>query len=157
MTLPRMRTGWEDQASQYAPVGPPGITLVSQTVAFGGSTLTTIIDCLLYRNEDGLLLGILNHFTEGNPFQKPGSCNLWVKPGHQRQGIASALLREAWHRWHLKYEDQDWTTHGDAWLQGLVERGKINPELTDAVNETFDWKMPPPGVPQSTPVLKRTP
>lgn len=135
-----MHYHWDAQAGRYPPTGEPGIHL-EQHMAHGA-----IVDCLLYRGPDGDLRGILNHFALGTLFQKPGSCNLWVHPEHQRQGIASALLRDAWHRWRLVYENQDWTREGDSWLSGLIERGKIDAAKTTSLNETFDWKSPPPGI-----------
>lgn len=153
-TLPGMQHDWDSQVWQYDELGEPGVTVQSEEITLWGQK--TVVDSVLYRGEDGKLLGILNHFNENNIWQKPGSCNLWIKPGHQRQGIASALLREAWHRWHLRYEDQDWTAAGDAWLKGLVELGKINPELTDSVNEEYDWREPPPGVHKANPPLRRS-
>ncbi len=124
---------WESQSTQYAPTGKPGIHLEQHTVG------NTVIDCLLFRNEDGELVGILNHYNENNHWQKPGSCNLWVHPDHQRQGIASALLRDAWHRWQLSYEHQNWSEEGNAWIGGLVERGKADLSESKPLNEE-GWK-----------------
>ena len=152
-TIPGMAHGWESQVWQYPVTGEPGITVQSEEITLWGQR--TVVDSVLYRDSSGALTGILNHFNENNIWQKPGSCNLWIKPGCQRMGIASALLREAWHRWDLKYEDQDWTAAGDAWFKSLIELGKINPEMTDSVNEEFDWKPPPPGVHKANESLRR--
>lgn len=148
MTEPTTVVSWESQVWQYPRTGEPGITHIAPEITVDGST--TVVDCLLYRGPDGDLRGIFNHYNEHNPRQPAGSCNLWVHPAHQRQGIASALLREAWHRWHLKVDDQVWSEHGDAWIKGLVQRGKIDPDITHSLNEEYDWRNPPPGVPTAT-------
>lgn len=135
--VPNLAFSWESQAVQYAPKGEPGIHLEQHTVG------KTIIDCLLCRDQDGLLIGILNHYNEGSPLEKAGACNLWIKPECRRQGIAAVLLRDAWHRWSLDYEQQTWTPEGHAWLDGLVNKGKIDSEYTESLNEELDWTEPP--------------
>lgn len=146
MTETEHIASWESQVRQYAPTGEPGITHMAPTTVVDGQT--TVVDCLLYRSPTGELLGIFNHYNANNPRQPDGSCNLWVHPDHQRQGIASALLREAYHRWPLKEADQVWSTHGQSWIQGLVTKGKVDPTIHHSLNEEFDWKPPPPGVSQ---------
>lgn len=120
---------WESQAEQYPEKGEPGIE--HTTVRCGIS----VVDCLLYRDESGCLVGILNHYNEFNPWEKPGSCNVWVHPDHQRRGVASALLRDAYHRWPLKNEDQEWSREGHAWITGLIDKGRVDPTITHSVSE----------------------
>lgn len=132
--------GWDSWAGRYPLKGEPGITYEQH------AHNATVTDCLFYRDESGELLGLFWHYNPGNLWERPGSCNLLVEPSHVRQGIGSALLREAWHRWPLTYDPQHWTIDGKAWLQGLIDRGKIDPDLTHSLDETFDWKPPPPGV-----------
>jgi GNAT superfamily N-acetyltransferase len=145
---------WESQVCQYPPTGEPGITHMAPEIVVDGHATT--VDCLLYRSPTGELLGIFNHYRANNPRQPEGSCNIWVHPDHQRQGIASALLREAWHRWPLKEADQVWSGAGSEWIGGLVDKGKVDPLITHSLNETF-WKEPPPGVEHSRPILRRRP
>jgi GNAT superfamily N-acetyltransferase len=124
-----MKYDWEHEACQYVHHGTPGIHLEQHD--FAGS----VVDCLLYRDSEGLLVGILNHFNEGNPLEKPGAINLWVKPDHQRQGIATALLRDAWHRWTLTNEPLTYTPEGDAWVRGMIAKGQVDPGRTKALDE----------------------
>lgn len=137
---------WESQKKQYPKTGEPGIHLERHQITgsyHGNPSYASVIDCLLCRDEDGQLVGILNHYNKGNPYQVPGSVNIWVKPSHQRQGIASVLLRDAWHRWELRYEDQEWTGDGHDWLAGLEGKGKINIADQKSLDEELDWREPP--------------
>jgi GNAT superfamily N-acetyltransferase len=125
-----MKYGWASQARQYAPTGEPGIHLEQHDVP--GVRGPTVVDCLLYRDDDGQLLGIFNHYNENNLWQKPGSCNLWVHPDHQRKGIATDLLREADKLWELA-DQENYTPEGNAWIEGLVKKGKIDPTRTGSI------------------------
>jgi GNAT superfamily N-acetyltransferase len=121
---------WQTQARQYAPTGDPGITVEHHNICIQGHY--TMVDCLLYRDHDGTLIGIWNHYNENNPLQAPGSCNLWVRPDRQRQGIATALLRRADELWDL--HDQDtYTAEGNAWIEGLVAQGRIDATRTGSL------------------------
>src|ERR1700722_12827312 len=57
---------WESQAPQYPASGPPGISY------FRGEVSDTLfVNCLLYRDENGELVGILNHYpTDMPPYQR---------------------------------------------------------------------------------------
>jgi GNAT superfamily N-acetyltransferase len=121
---------WRSQACQYAPTGDPGITLEHYNICIQGSY--TMVDCLLYRDTDGTLIGIWNHYNENNPFQAPGSCNLWVRPDKQRQGIGTELLRRADELWDLA-DQATYTADGNAWIEGLVHKGKIDTTRTGSL------------------------
>lgn len=119
---------WESQAKQYARQGEPGIHLEKHNVRTANTL--SVVDCLLSRDKQGHLVGILNHYNEDNPWERPGAMNVWVEPSHRRQGIATDLLRQANELWHLTNEHLSYTPDGDAWIQGLVDKGKIDPERT---------------------------
>ena len=104
---------WESQTRWYPERGTPGLSY------FAGQTPLGVIDCLLWRNEAGELVGVLNHYPFRTPEgQEPGTFNIWVKPGWQRRGIATRLGKEALRRWSIDMNKQAYTTDGLA----LAER-----------------------------------
>lgn len=123
--IPADAYSWDSQAAQYAYRDEPGIHLERHHLGVVGAW--TQIDCLLYRDEDGLLIGILNYYLDSNnPLETAGNINVWVKPDHQRQGIATALLEEARRRWpDLDAEQQNYTPSGLLLLDGLMRKQLI--------------------------------
>ena len=113
---------WRSQASQYAYRDTPGLSCEQHSVGVLGAL--TIVDCLLWRDEDGLLRGILNHYPDGAlrypstaPLEEPGNITLWVDPQRQRRGIATALIREAVRRWNIDFDQQRYTPAGLALIE----------------------------------------
>lgn len=111
---------WDSQAAQYPPTGPPGISYFRGTL-----TDDVFIDCLLYRDADEELIGILNHYAvEIPPFERKGDQNIWVRPDRRRQGIGSALLLDAFFRWGSRQSDGNpkLTQAGVEFVKGLEEK-----------------------------------
>lgn len=107
---------WESQVSQYPEHGPPGISYMR-----GQLTPTHHVDCLLYRDEEGTLLGILNHYpADLPPAQREGSVNIWVHPAHRRSGIGRALVLEAVERWEVRRFAQNFTKSGAELFEDTV-------------------------------------
>ena len=110
---------WEHQAKQYAKEGPPGISYFKGVLPrFEGKH----IDCLLFRDENGELLGILNHY----PFhfaesEAPGDFNVWVHPDYWRQGIGKKLLDEGYRRYNLNWNQQTYTPAGAALVRSYLK------------------------------------
>lgn len=80
------------------------------------------IDCLLYRGEDGELLGVLNHYpADYPPLERAGNFLVLVKPSARRRGIGTLLLDELDTRYGLKAEQQAYSAPGRAlvahWLR----------------------------------------
>jgi hypothetical protein len=109
---------WNSQACQYPAEGPAGVSY------FRGNVSEVLwVDCLLYRNEAGQLLGILNHYPlDWPPFEKAGNINIWVCPEHLQQGIGTALLTEAFRRWPINLLQQRYTVAGLQFVRRFVER-----------------------------------
>lgn len=111
---------WESQAVQYPADGPPGISY------FRGQLSDELhVDCLLYRDKNGELIGILNHYpSDIPPHERAGDENIWVHPGHRRQGVGSALLLEARVRWGRREGpgDPKLSESGAEWVQALNRR-----------------------------------
>ena len=124
---------WESQACQYAKYGSPGLTLEqhavnakAEEVAVGDPDTEMLIDCLLMRDVDGFLIGILNHYTGENEYEKTGNVNVWVRPDRQRRGVATRLLREAFDRWQVDWRTQRYTEDGLAMLKKLLPVTETN-------------------------------
>ena len=115
---------WETQVGQYPATGAPGLGY------FPGVTRLGTIDCLLWRNEAGEVVGILNHYPFRTPEgQEPGSINIWVAPGWQRRGIASRLADEALRRWPIDLSQQRFTAEGaEATRRWARRKGAVIPE-----------------------------
>jgi GNAT superfamily N-acetyltransferase len=115
---------WESQACQYAESGPPGPNHEQHAtaengdeVAVGDPRAVMLIDCLLMRDTDGALIGILNHYTGENEYEKTGNVNMWVRPDRQRRGIGTYLWGEAQARWNADWQQQRYTEEGFQWLR----------------------------------------
>jgi GNAT superfamily N-acetyltransferase len=105
---------WTSQARQYPKLGKPGIGY------FPGPTPHGVVDCLLWRDTAGHLRGILNHYPFNAPhLEQKGNVNVWVQPGWQRRGIATALVQEAQARWGVNFAQQRFTTAGAALADAL--------------------------------------
>jgi GNAT superfamily N-acetyltransferase len=111
---------WESQVVQYPPTGPPGISYFC-----GKLSDELFVDCLLYRDETGELVGILNHYpVDFPPHEREGDENIWVHPSRRRRGIGSALLLEARFRWGLRenVDEPKLTESGVRFMIGLDEK-----------------------------------
>lgn len=115
---------WESQAGQHDYRGQPGIHLERRSLGMPGAGDFIQIDCLLYRDKRGLLVGILNHHSHdgNNPAEREGDITMWVDPHHQRQGIGTALLLDAMHRWRIDLARQRYTIEGLWFVNGLLRR-----------------------------------
>lgn len=99
------------QRVQYATLGPAGFSHERHTLTGRGPH--AIVDCLLWRDADGALGGILNHYPNDiPPLQQAGSFLVLVDPTRLRQGIGTRLLAEADRRWHLDLDAQEYTQAG---------------------------------------------
>jgi GNAT superfamily N-acetyltransferase len=120
---------WESQAAQYPPSGPPGISYFC-----GKLSDELIVDCLLYRDETGELVGILNHYpADFPPYEREGDENIWVHPDRRRQGIGSALLLEARFRWGRRpdVDEPKLTESGVQFVRALEEKYR---------GSEYDWR-----------------
>lgn len=120
-TLPDVFT-WDSQVVQYPHRGDPGVSYFAGELSDG-----RVVDCLLHRDDKGILQGILNYYREGvdwGPDEKPGNVNLWVKPGRERRGIGTELVQDAVRRWGVSLEGQRYTVAGAHFALHLMWAGK---------------------------------
>lgn len=133
-TLPALAFDWDSQVVQYPEAGEPGISYFH-----GEVPETKGVDCLLYRGDDGKVIGILNHFPEDipNPYydtpmgrmlgasryiERAGNYTVMVDPAHRRKGIGMALTREGVKRFGLDLLAQTNTREGAELDRAYLER-----------------------------------
>jgi len=134
---------WRSQACQYSPTGTPGIEYQRYVVTdFGPDAIS---ECLLFRDADGDLRGVLNYFPNNIPFkkgtpawercgrqwiEKAGNFNVLVDPSYQRRGVGTTLLRAATERWEIDFGQQDYTLEGALLVTSFLERGAVEAVLS---------------------------
>jgi GNAT superfamily N-acetyltransferase len=132
---------WKSQVRQYDKVGAPGLTYEEHVVnvgtgpiiterGIGRGTYSMSIDCLLWRNNKGHLVGILNHYPvdcrdiDGRLLERAGNVNLWVRPDRYRRGIGTRLLAEANRRWPIDWTRQSYTASGRALIARYLSQSE---------------------------------
>lgn len=80
------------------------------------------IECLLFWTERLTLGGIFNYYPDGGPWgEKPHDTLTLVNPTLRRQGIGTALLREAMSRWPaIDLSTQSYSDDGWAFVSSLI-------------------------------------
>lgn len=112
---------WPAQASQYPPIGHHGIRYFKGELRDGEFGGGAYVDCLLFRDEDGVLTGILNHYPQDMPpYAAAGEVVIQVRPDQRRKGIATRLLREALTRWPIDLRGQQSTPDGYAFVERFL-------------------------------------
>jgi len=133
-TIGREAFSWESQVCQYARRGEPGFT--EEVHPLNGGT----VHCLLWRDQDGLLRGILNYYPTGAHGEtmthngvvfrmggeKPGNANIWVDPRHRGKGIGTMVAREAISRYGIDITQQRFTPAGVALTEKLLRDGAVD-------------------------------
>jgi GNAT superfamily N-acetyltransferase len=110
---------WESQVCQYPYKGEPGVSYFAGVVEDVGT-----VHCLLYRDDKGHVIGILNYFDFVSVWQKPGDVNIWIHKRHQGEGVGKALWTEAVRRWNVKLQNQTkMTPAGAAFAEAMMREG----------------------------------
>ena len=112
------------QADHFAPTGEPGISWERHVLR--EYTPYVIVHCLIWRDDSGVVRGILYYYPAGAPEhrEEPHSVTMFVDPGHRRQGIGTALVTEALRRWHktIDPDAQHYSADGLALVTALEAR-----------------------------------
>lgn len=103
---------WESQVCQYPKVGEPGVSYFRGDLPAAGEGV--YVDCLLYRNSKGHVVGILNHYPIATAWEAVNNVNIWVHPRRQRRGIGTILVTEAIRRWGTNLTSRGYTAGGQA-------------------------------------------
>jgi GNAT superfamily N-acetyltransferase len=119
----RLLFTWESQARQYPTHGKPGLSYyrgdVSEAFCPGAH-----VDCLLWRDDTGALIGILNHYPmDFPPYEKAGNVLVYVRADRRRAGIGTALVHEARTRWPVDFHAQRYTDAGAKLARSLLADG----------------------------------
>lgn len=118
-TLDGMPWPFKTQKRQYPAKGEPGLSY------FRGEFPNEPgrwVDCLLWRDNKGNLVGILNHYPMDMPLEKKGNFNIFIDPKAKRQGIASALVAEAIKRYNVDLRQQRYSKEGAEFINEFVRR-----------------------------------
>jgi hypothetical protein len=118
------------QASQFDKKGPPGLSYFRGE---GGDALKKgqWVDCLLWRDDNGILKGIVYHYPQDLSLEKKGNMNVFISPDSKRQGIASILVAEAIERYNVDLRRQRYSEEGAAFINNFVRN---LPENTNSVS-----------------------
>lgn len=133
---PEYQLPWDHDTNFLLPeIGDPGIQYVRRR----GQVMTLFdveanVDCLIYRDNAGLLAGLLFRFPkairdENGLVGSAGEITLAVKPDHRRQGIGTALLKEAASRWDINWANQSYSASGLELIKSVVDREIIKAEF----------------------------
>lgn len=121
------RFTWESQAAQYPPSGQPGVSYFRGDVSDDGYGPGAYVDCLLFRDASGVLVGVLNHYpADFPPYESAGNVLVLVRDDRRRRGIGTALLREAMTRWPVDLYAQRYTETGADFVGALIARGALD-------------------------------
>lgn len=123
--IPDFDDWWDQQVSQYPRKGPPGLSYFRGEM---GGPDDWYVDCLLWRDKKGKLLGAVNHYpVDMPPHELKGNINVMVDPAHQGEGIGKTLLKAAVKRWDVNLDQQNWTPKGDR-LRQSVDPKPVKPK-----------------------------
>ena len=118
-TLDGMPWPFKTQKKQYPKTGEPGLSYFRGEFP---NEPNIWVDCLLWRDEKGELVGILNHYPVDMPLEKKGNFNIFIDPKAKRQGIATALVSEAIKRYNVDLRQQRYSREGAAFINEFVRR-----------------------------------
>jgi curved DNA-binding protein CbpA/8-oxo-dGTP pyrophosphatase MutT (NUDIX family)/predicted ABC-type ATPase len=111
---------FKGQAEQFDKKGPPGFSYFKGEG--NGLRPGQWVDCLLWRDEKGILKGIVYHYPQDLPLEKKGNVNIFISPDSKRKGIASTLLAEAMKLYDVNLRQQRYSTEGAAFVNNFVRR-----------------------------------
>jgi hypothetical protein len=128
---------FKGQAKQFDKKGPPGLSYFKGTG--NGLQPGQWVDCLLWRDEKGILKGIVYHYPQDLPLEKKGNMNVFISPDSKRQGIASKLVAEAIKRYDVDLRQQRYSEEGAAFINNFVRN---LPENTNGVSGRMTVALP---------------
>ena len=123
---------FRSQAEQYPEDGPPGISYFKGVVDD-----STWVDCLLFRDDSGKVIGILNYYPfalvdpdDPRIVEKRGNINIFIDPKHKNKGIATKLVDEAVSRYNVDLRRQRYSEEGANFINNYVRKLPENKNKT---------------------------
>lgn len=114
---------WKSQVGQYPERGEPGISYFAGRQDTDGREYPEPIHCLCWRDEEGILRGVLNYYAvDYPPWEVAGNVNVFVEPSWKHQGIGAALVSEAHRRWGINWTQQRYTREGLELAMRMIPR-----------------------------------
>lgn len=138
---------FESQVGQYPQNGPQGISY------FRGADdwmeeQGKWVDCLLFRDENGRIRGILNHYPfelispeDARVTEKSGNINIFIDPFYKNKQVGTKLLDEARRRYDIDLNKQTYSTEGAAFINAYVR--KLPENIGKEPNERYNRKNRP--------------
>lgn len=119
---------FQSQVVQYPQNGPSGISYfrgASPWMEEQGKW----VDALLFRDDNGRVRGILNHYPfdlidPENPSvrEERGNINIFIDPLYKNKRVGTALLDEAISRYDVDLNKQNYSTEGAAFINAYVRK-----------------------------------
>jgi len=110
---------WAAQVQQYPEIGEPGMSYSVES--FSDDFPGCVADCLVYRNEQGRAVAVLNHYPQDVGPEKKGNICFFVDPKMQGKGLGKMMVLEAMKRFDIKLENQEWTPSGFRVLRSILK------------------------------------
>lgn len=119
---------FQSQVVQYPQNGPPGISYfrgASPWMEEQGKW----VDCLLFRDDNGRIRGILNHYPfeltdpeDSSVTEKKGNINIFIDPLYKNKQVGTKLLDEAITRYDVDLNQQTYSAEGAAFVNAYVRK-----------------------------------
>lgn len=123
---------FKSQSDQFDEIGKPGLSYFKGTG--NGLKKGQWVDCLLWRDEQGKLKGIVYHYPQDLPLEKKGNMNIFIAPDAKRQGIGTKLVAEAIKRYKVDLRQQRYSEEGAAFINNFVRNLPENKEKFGGVS-----------------------
>lgn len=118
--VPSYNDWWIKVLRRFSEHGQPGITYSTTNRLF-----IVVSETLIYRNDVGELVGLLEHFLIDLADETKGNINIMVSPQDMGKGIGLCLLNEAYTRMNLNLEQQKYTPLGYKLLRSFLKQNKF--------------------------------
>ena len=100
--IPNYRKLWRHHVKCLPYLGEVGISEYTDEIS----------EIMIYRDNDGLVKGVLQFFTENFAEERKGNLNIMVDPEHCKKRIGMKLLLLAAEKFDVNFEQQKYTPSG---------------------------------------------